>query len=188
MAAPRAPDGGPLVLIVCTGNLCRSPLVEALLRGALTDGGIGAEVVSAGIGAPTGAQPERRLLRVAGELGLDLADHRSTPLSRQHLRDADLILTMTGEHAAVVGAVDPEAARRTVTLRTAAWRAQVLGGRPTAFAEWVAALTVDGMGGTRVDPAADVTDPTGGTLREYRAMADEVSGLVRAIAAHWGGR
>ena len=71
----------PRILVVCTGNLCRSPLVEALLRRELAAEGIDAEVSSAGLAAPLGASPDRRLRRVAGDLGVDVDDHRSRPAS-----------------------------------------------------------------------------------------------------------
>jgi protein-tyrosine phosphatase len=180
----------PRVLVVCTANLCRSPLVEALLRTALAEDGIRAEVASAGVGAPLAAQPDRRLLRVADELGLDLGAHRSTPVTRDSLRWADLILTMTGEQCEHVRALDRSSMGRTVPLRAAAWRAQVIGGRPRAFAEWVARLAGESTGGDgfRSDPAHDVADPTGGPLREYREMAEEVHGLVRTLVERWSGR
>ena len=76
----HAVSDAPRILVVCTGNLCRSPLVEALLRRELAAEDIAAEVSSAGLAAPPAARPDRRLRRVAGELGVDVDDHRSRPV------------------------------------------------------------------------------------------------------------
>ncbi len=140
--------------------------------------------------APPALHPDRRLRRVAEELGVDVDDHLSTPLSRDDLRHADLILTMTGEQSDEVRALDPSAAGRTVTLRAAAWRARVVAGQPAPFADWVSRLVSDEtlIDGVRPDPVHDIPDPTGGPLREYRAMGDEVRALVRAMVDHWSGR
>ena len=87
----------PRILVMCTGNLCRSPLVEVLLDRDLAAEGLEADVSSAGLAAPPGATPDRHLRRVAGDLGVDVDGHRSRPASVGDLRAADLILTMTNE-------------------------------------------------------------------------------------------
>ena len=170
---------------MCTGNLCRSPLLEALLRRDLAAAGIEADVASAGLAAPTAAQPDRRLRRVAGELGVDVDDHRSRLVSVADLRAADLILTMTSEQSDDVRALDPSAARRVTTVRAAAWKARIVSGRPAPFADWVHRLAGDV---TDPDSAYDITDPIGGPFRDYRAMGDEVSTLVQTLVDCWSGR
>ena len=180
----------PRILVVCTGNLCRSPLVVALLRRDLATEGLDADVSSAGLAAPLGARPDRRLRRVAGELGVDVDEHRSQPVSPADLREADLILTMTSEQSDDVLALDPSAASRVATLRAAAWKARVVGGRPMPFAEWVSRLARDvtDTETARPDSAYDIPDPIGGPMRDYRAMGDEVRTLVRALVDRWSGR
>lgn len=180
----------PRVLVVCAGNLCRSPLAAALLHRELAGDGVAADVSSAGLAAPPGMSPDRNVLRVAGEHGVDLEAHVSTLVSRDDLRGADLILTMTGEQAGEVRAIEPSAAARTIPLRAAAWRARVIGGRPAPFAEWVARLAGDsrGLAPVRPEPANDVADPTGGPLGGYRAMGDEVASLVGVLVERWSGR
>ena len=189
-AADVGRDRTTRILVVCTANLCRSPLVAALLRHELAAAGIDAEVASVGLDATPGARPDRRLRRVAGELGLDVAGHRSRPVSGEELRRADLILTMTGEQSDQVLALDPSTAGRIVTLRAAVWRAGVVAGRPVPFAQWVSRLVDAGRDAdaSRPDPAHDIADPTGGPGRAYRAMADEVSSLVRVLVERWSGR
>ena len=175
----------PRILVVCTGNLCRSPLVEALLRRDLAAAGIDAEVESAGLAAPPSRQPDHRLRRVASELAVDVDEHRSRLVSHEHLRAADLILTMTSEQSAQVRALDPSAADRVVTLRAAAWKARIVGGYPVPFAEWVGRLA---KGDDVFDTVSDIADPIGGPMRDYRAMGDEVRAVVQALVERWSGR
>ena len=180
----------PRILIMCTGNLCRSPLAEVLLRRELAAEHVPAQVSSAGLAAPLGASPDRRLRRVAGDLGIDVDDHRSRPASVSDIRAADLILTMTNEQTAQVLTLDPSARGRVVTMRAAAWRAGVVGGQAMPFAEWVRRLAGDPTTSeaARPDPAFDIPDPVGGPLRAYRVMGDEVASLVQALVTRWSGR
>jgi protein-tyrosine phosphatase len=111
-----ARDGAPLrVLVVCTGNVCRSPAGELLLRAGLGTAA-DVEVASAGLGALAGepvAQPMARLLRARG---LDPAPFVARQLEASDVRAADLVLTMTtAQRRAVVTSV-PAAVRRTFTL------------------------------------------------------------------------
>ena len=87
-------------------------------------------------------------------------------------------------------ALDPSAAGRVVTLRAAAWRARIVGGRPVPFAEWVSRLAGDvtDSEAARPDAAYDIPDPIGGPMRDYRVMGDEVRSLVRALVDRWSGR
>jgi protein-tyrosine phosphatase len=97
-----------IILFVCTGNTCRSPLAEALAKRLLADRlrcgidelpGRGFWVVSAGVSASHGspAAPESRA--VAAELGGDLDAHESRPVNPQLLAAADDVIAMTVNHA-----------------------------------------------------------------------------------------
>ena len=83
------------ILVVCAGNICRSPLAEELLRRALGARGMEADVRSAGLWAQPGL-PASEGVGVAARLrGVDLSRHRARQLEASHLGDADLVLVMT---------------------------------------------------------------------------------------------
>lgn len=103
------------LLLVCTGNTCRSPMAEVIARDLLP-GGEGEVVHSAGVTAGAGAAASREAVEAAQELGLDLSGHRSQPLTAQAVAEADCILTMTGAHRDLVLRLTPEAADRTWLL------------------------------------------------------------------------
>src|ERR671939_243844 len=89
------------LLFVCTGNTCRSPMAEVLMREALTARGVDSVTVSsAGTGAWDGAPASEGAYLVGLEHGLDLSGHRARLLTRDIARGADLILVMSGHHLA----------------------------------------------------------------------------------------
>ena len=102
------------LLLVCTGNTCRSPMAEAIARDLLRDED--AVVDSAGVSAGLGAAATPEALAAAAELGLDLSGHRSQPLTPERVAQADQILTMTAAHRDLVLRAVPEAADRTSVL------------------------------------------------------------------------
>lgn len=78
------------LLVVCVGNVCRSPMAQALLDARLP----GVDVQSAGIGALDGQPADPHAIDLLRERGLDLATHRARQVSSRHVTRADLILTM----------------------------------------------------------------------------------------------
>jgi len=139
-----------MVLFVCTGNTCRSPMAEALFRRLVADRlgcppeeieRHGVVVASAGLAAWAGGPASPAAVDVVAEAGGDLTAHESQPLTESLVRQADVILTMTASHRAALLAQFPEA-----------------GGR-------VSVLSPD---------RRDVIDPIGGSLEIYRACGRQI--------------
>ncbi len=107
------------VLVVCTGNVCRSPMAEGFLRAALERrfGGAAPAVSSAGTVGWEGSGAMQESVEAAAERGIDIADHVARRLDAEMTADADLIVCMAGEHRDAVGALDPPAAARAFTLK-----------------------------------------------------------------------
>lgn len=145
------------ILFVCTGNTCRSPLAEVLLRHRLAAHPTLADTVvtSAGTGAWSGTPASEGSYLVALERGLDLSAHRATALSAELVRQADLILTMGRSHAAAVAA---------------------MGGREKVH-------TLVDFVGRPGDLPADVADPIGGDVAAYRHTADVIDRLLSLAVA-----
>lgn len=100
------------LLVVCTGNVCRSPAAVAVLRRAFPD----AVVTSAGTRALVGAPADERIARVAEAHGLFLWGHHAAQLTREMVAEADLVLTAAREHRSAAVALEPGALRRAFTL------------------------------------------------------------------------
>ena len=110
-----------LILFVCTGNTCRSPMAEAMCRKLLAERlgckideleEHGVIVMSAGLSAYMGGRPSPEAVDVMRAMGVDLTQHESQPLTEQLVRHADVIWTMTRSHRQAILAQWPEAARR----------------------------------------------------------------------------
>lgn len=97
------------ILVVCAGNLCRSPFAEGLLRRRLDDAGVYAEVFSRGL-LDVGNQPVPEVSRqVAAEFGVDLSGHHATQLSVPDLQRAGLVMVMSARQRMHIGEMYPTA-------------------------------------------------------------------------------
>lgn len=153
-----------MVVVVCTGNTCRSPMAETLLRKRLADKlkqpidkleDHGVLVLSAGIAAAPGGRAATEAIEIMKERGLDLSQHESQPLSDRLVRFADLILTMTRGHREAIVGHWPEAASRVFVIsRNRGDVADPIGGPPDLYrkcaeqidaylGDWVKELDLD---------------------------------------------
>lgn len=84
------------ILVVCYGNICRSPMAEALLKRELRAAGLerAYSVRSAGVGAQPGTPAAGGASRAAAQRGLDLAAHRARRLTADMVREADVVVAL----------------------------------------------------------------------------------------------
>jgi RpiB/LacA/LacB family sugar-phosphate isomerase len=104
------------ILFICTGNVCRSPMAEAMFRHAVRGRGE-FRIFSAGLGAVDGQPPTPHSVRAMRELGVDISAQRSRMLTADLVRSADIILGMTHSHADTIALLYPAAAEKTFLLR-----------------------------------------------------------------------
>ncbi len=147
------------ILFICTGNTCRSPMAEALLRDALAARGVEQVTVSsAGTGAWDGAPVSEGAYLVGLEQGLDLSEHRARLLTRELVRESDLILAMSGHHLARVAELGGE------------HKVHLLG-------------TYAGREAGR----SEVSDPFGSDLASYRTTLGELQELIGGVVSRVAG-
>jgi RpiB/LacA/LacB family sugar-phosphate isomerase len=103
------------ILFICTGNICRSPMAEALFRRA-TEGRGDFRVLSAGLGAVDGQPPTAHSVTAMRELGVDISAQRSRALTANLLQQADYVFGMTHSHVDTIGLLYPAAAEKTFLL------------------------------------------------------------------------
>ncbi len=140
----------PTILFVCTANICRSPVAEALFADWVRRQGLPGEwrVISAGTWAEAGAEAATYGREVMAQQGLDLAAHRAQRVEGPLLAQADLVLCMTRSHAEALRAEFPQQAGRIRLLSS------------------------------MVGASYDVADPYGGPKRGYEAMVRELRDLI----------
>lgn len=138
------------ILFVCTANICRSPMAEALMRERIAKSGLenDVQVLSAGVWAETGNRASTNATVVLRTRGIDLAPHRSQQLDPDLLSKSDIILVMEEAHRRSIFYMAPQALAKVFLL------SEMAGGHN------------------------DVEDPFGGTIEAYTATVDELTTLI----------
>ncbi len=145
------------ILFVCTGNTCRSPMAEGLLKKWALETGTRLTVQSAGLAAIDGVPATTEAVEAALEKGIDLSGHLSRPLGKAEILESDLILTMTQRHKEMILKKLPD-----------------LKGKVFLLSEYA------GMG------IEDVEDPIGQPLEVYRRVFEKMEGYLLKSAGRFG--
>jgi len=142
------------ILFICTGNVCRSPMAEAIFREAVRGRG-DFRVLSAGLGALDGQPPSAHSVRAMRELGVDISGQRSRMLTAELVRQADYIFGMTHSHVETIALMYPQMAEKAFLVRE--------------FDE-------------TLDPyEKDICDPIGGSYQVYLNSRDQIEQGIASL-------
>jgi len=100
------------VLMICVGNICRSPMAEAVLAGRARERGAKLRVASAGLAALVGQPADPTAQELMRERGLDIGDHRARQLTPEMLGRFELVLVMEEDHRHAVERMHPSSRGR----------------------------------------------------------------------------
>lgn len=142
------------ILFICTGNICRSPMAEGLLRHALKSKN-NVKIVSAGIGAMKGQPPSAHAVEALKRVGIDISQQRSRLLTPELVHEADYVFGMTHVHVETAARLFPAAAEKIRLVR-----------------EFNNRLATE---------EKEIPDPIGRTLEAYEQCRDEIIEGIRLI-------
>lgn len=139
------------ILFVCTGNTCRSPMAEGILKSMLSEKD-NIQVLSGGIFAPQGAGASENAILAMREKGIDISAHTAQNINSDVIGESDLILAMTSSHKQmIIAAFGDEARDKVYTVCEYA------------------------------DTDGDISDPYGGDIECYKMCADMLEDAIGKI-------
>lgn len=140
------------ILIVCTGNTCRSPMAEGIFKNIAKNMDLNLKISSAGISALDGDRVSAGAVKAMKNIGIDISGYKSSLVNIELVEEADIILTMSNSHK------------------------DILSSRFPNFRDKIYLLNDYAFGKTN-----DIEDPFGGSLSGYEIARDEISLAVEAI-------
>ena len=142
------------ILFICTGNVCRSPMADGLLKHMLR-GRNDIQVASAGLGALDGLKATDSAVEAMAEFGIDISSHVSQSLNGDLVRQADFIFTMTRQQQDTIQTLYPSAAEKTFLVR-----------------EFEELCTIENK---------DIADPIGQPIDVYRRTRDQIRDALPSL-------
>ncbi len=178
-------DDMPGIVVLCTANVCRSPMAASLLGRRLAALGAAVPVRSAGM-LRGGDPPLPEVVSVMASYGIEIAAHRSRIASAADLARAGLVLAMARDNLRYAVTAEPGAWPRAFTLKELIRRGAGIGPRPPgeALAEWLSRVHAGRERASLLGDSAedDVADPAGGPPRAYADTARLLDRLVTRVA------
>jgi protein-tyrosine phosphatase len=193
MSAAKAPF---TVLMICTGNICRSPMAEQILIQRATKAELPIKVHSAGVMAMTGSPMTPQSSDAMKARGFTPGKHVSRDLTPEMLEKADLVLTATLDHRSEIARMLPKASKYSFTIDEFARLTSFLSSDPEFQEEFKKtkketreeflkramkeAVLLRGMVPTGKDPK-DVVDPYGESVEVYEQVAEHIDVMLEII-------
>jgi protein-tyrosine-phosphatase len=142
------------ILLVCTGNTCRSVMAQGIMQELLRDMAEDEplQVLSAGVAASLGTEASEEAIMILEERGIDIGRHRSRPVTEDLLAAAHLVLAMTGSQSQIMKRIFPGHAEKIFTLKE------------------------------YVGEEGDIEDPIGLPVAEYRKISKKLERLLLKAA------
>jgi protein-tyrosine phosphatase len=171
------------LLTVCTGNICRSPMAEVLLRVRLAERGVDARVSSAGTLAWGGPATTNASIALE-EIGIEMQGHLSRQLTAALIEPADLVVGMTRDHVWRVTRLATDATDRSFLIGELARLGASVGPREPdeSVRDWAARVAAVRPSGPIGRVGDEVADPVGEPIHVYRATAARLDHDARVIA------